>query len=55
LPAVLLGGGAGSIKAGQHIRYDQRTPMTNLVLTMLHKAGVAQESLGDSTGIVAEV
>ena len=29
--------------------------MTNLILTMLHKAGVEQESLGDSTGTVAEV
>ena len=55
LPAVLVGGGAGTLKGGQHIRYDQRTPMTNLVLTMLNKAGVKQESLGDSTGIVAGV
>ncbi|MES2606779.1 MAG: DUF1552 domain-containing protein [Pseudomonadota bacterium] len=55
LPAVLVGGGAGTIKGGQHIRYDQRTPMTNLVLTMLNKAGVKQDVLGDSTGIVAEV
>jgi hypothetical protein len=55
LPAVLVGGGAGRIKTGQHIRYEQRTPMANLVLTMIQKAGVQQESLGDSTGIVAEV
>lgn len=56
LPNILVGGtGAGGIKAGQHIKYDKRTPMTNLILTMLHKAGVNQESLGDSTGIVAEI
>ncbi|MES2624688.1 MAG: DUF1552 domain-containing protein [Pseudomonadota bacterium] len=55
LPAVLVGGGAGRIKTGQHIRYDQRTPMANLVLTMIQKAGVKQDSLGDSTGIVTEV
>lgn len=55
LPAVLVGGGAGTIKGGQHIRYDQRTPMTNLILTMLNKAGVKQDVLGDSTGIVAGV
>jgi hypothetical protein len=56
LPNILVGGtGAGGIKAGQHIRYDKRTPMTNLILTMLNKAGVNQESLGDSTGIVAEI
>lgn len=55
LPAVLVGGGSGTLKGGMHIRYEQRTPMTNLILTMLNKAGVKQESLGDSTGIVAEV
>lgn len=55
LPNVLVGGGAGTMKGGLHIKYDQRTPMTNLVLTMLRKAGVDQAGLGDSTGIVAEV
>jgi hypothetical protein len=55
LPNVLLGGGAGSIKGGQHISYDERTPMSNLVLTMLHKTGVELESLGDSTGLVNQI
>lgn len=56
LPNFLIGGGAaGNIKGGQHITHARRTPMTNLLLTMLHKAGVEQETLGDSTGIVAEI
>jgi hypothetical protein len=56
LPNILVGGtGAGGIKAGQHIKYEKRTPMTNLILTMLNKAGVNQDSLGDSNGIVAEI
>ena len=55
LPNVLVGGGAGTMKGGLHIQYDQRTPMTNLELTMLRKAGVEQDKLGDSTGIVVEV
>jgi hypothetical protein len=55
LPNILVGGGAGTLKGGLHIKYEQRTPMTNLVLTMLQKAGVNQDVLGDSTGIVAEV
>jgi hypothetical protein len=55
LPNVLVGGGAGTMKGGLHIKYEERTPMTNLVLTMLQKAGVRQDTLGDSTGIVAEV
>jgi hypothetical protein len=51
LPLVLFAGGVSGIKGGQHIRYPNRTPMTNLLLTMLDKAGVPRvESLGDSTG-----
>ena len=55
LPAVLVGGGAGTLKGGMHVRYDQRTPMANLLLTMLNKAGVAMDQLGDSTGLVSEI
>jgi len=41
----------GGIKGGQHVRYTNRTPMTNLLLTMLDKANVPHvESLGDSSG-----
>jgi len=29
--------------------------MTNLLLTMLDKAGVTMDSLGDSTGMMAEL
>jgi hypothetical protein len=29
--------------------------MSNLLLSILHKAGVNQETLGDSTGPLAEV
>jgi len=51
LPLVLFGGASAGIKGGQHIRYPNRTPMTNLLLTMLDKAGVpGVQRLGDSTG-----
>ena len=51
LPALLVAGGVNGIKGGQHIHYPNRTPMTNLLLTMLDKAGVPHvEKLGDSTG-----
>jgi hypothetical protein len=51
LPLVLVAGGVGGIKGGQHIRYPNRTPMTNLLLTMLDKANVpGVDKLGDSTG-----
>ena len=51
LSLLLVAGGVGGIKGGQHVRYPLRTPMTNLLLTMLDKANVPHvESLGDSTG-----
>ena len=50
LPMVLLGGGAGRIKGGRHIRYAKDTPLTNLFLTMLEMTGVRIENFGDSTG-----
>ena len=50
LPLVLVGGGAGQIKGGRHIRYPKETPMNNLLVSMLDKAGVPTEKLGDSTG-----
>ncbi len=50
LPLLLVAGGVGGIKGGQHVRYPRRTPLTNLLLTMLDKANVkGVESLGDST------
>jgi hypothetical protein len=50
LPIVMAGGGAGQIKGNRHVIYPKETPLNNLLLTMLDKAGVAAESLGDSTG-----
>jgi hypothetical protein len=50
LPTLLVGGGAGQIKAGHHIRYPKDTPITNLFLTLLDRIGVPVENLGDSTG-----
>jgi hypothetical protein len=47
----MVGGGINGIKGGQHIKYPSRTPLTNLLLTMLDKAGVPTAGqLGDSTG-----
>ena len=50
LPNLVLGGAAGRMKGGRHLRYPDHTPMTNLLVSMLDKAGVKQETLGDSTG-----
>jgi hypothetical protein len=51
LPLLLVAGGVAGIKGGQHVRFPSRTPMSNLLLTMLDKANVPHvEKLGDSTG-----
>jgi hypothetical protein len=50
LPIVLAGGGAGQVKGNRHVMCSQETPLNNLLLSMLEKAGVPATSLGDSTG-----
>ena len=51
LPLILAGGGAGQLEGGRHVRYPTATPMTNLLLAMLDKAGVVHaDQFGDSTG-----
>src|SRR5438874_7778951 len=51
LPLLLVAGGVGGIKGGMHVKYPKRTPLTNLLLTMLDKAKVPHEGrLGDSKG-----
>ena len=55
LPSVVLGKGGGAIKGGQHLHYPQDTPHANLLLTLLQRAGVPVQTLGNSTGAFAEV
>ena len=51
LPILLAGGAAGRVAGGRHVRFEgDKTPLTNLYLTMLDKVGVPTERLGDSTG-----
>jgi hypothetical protein len=55
LPNLLVGKGAGRLRGGRHIKYPDRTPMTNLLLTLLDKGGVPLDVLGDSTGKMADL
>ncbi len=55
LPVLVAGGAAGKLKGGRHVKYPDDTPMSNLLLTILNKAGIEKTSVGDSTGILAEV
>jgi len=49
LPIILAGGGAGRIKTGRHIRYENKTPLCNLYLWMLNEMGAKVDRFGDST------
>jgi len=55
LPSVIVGKGGGTIKGDQHIAAPERTPVSNMMLTVLDRIGVHKESLGDSTGRFEEV
>jgi hypothetical protein len=55
LPVVVAGGGAGRMAGNRHLRCADHTPMTNLLVSLLGKAGVPLEKLGDSTGPLAEL
>jgi hypothetical protein len=55
LPILLAGGGGGRLATGQHIRVEERTPMTNLYRSMLDQVGVHTEKIGDSTGTLDAV
>jgi uncharacterized protein DUF1552 len=50
LPLLVAGG-----KGGRHVKYPEDTPMSNLLLSLLHRAGVPQDKVGDSTGPLPEV
>ena len=50
LPVVLAGLGGGTLRGGRHVKLAEPTPMTNLYLAILRRAGVKVERIGDSTG-----
>ncbi len=55
LPIVVAGGAAGRMRGGRHIKYSEPTPLANLHLTLLEKAGVHLDSFADSQGMVDEM
>ena len=50
LPTLMAGTLGGAFKGGHHLKYPLDTPMSNLLLTVLDKAGVRIDKLGDSSG-----
>ena len=55
LPTILIGGGSGGFKGGQHVRVEEKTPMTNLLLSVAEGLGVSLEQFGDSTSHLSEL
>lgn len=52
LPILLAGGGGGRLKGGQHIRFEDDTPLCNLYVWMLNQYGIRTDSFGDSSGVL---
>ncbi len=50
LPTLLVGGGAGHLEGGRHLKYPSETPLTNLHVSVLDKLGLPMEQFGDSSG-----
>ena len=50
LPLLLLGGGAGRLNGGRHLKYTDKPTIANLLVTLMDKLDVPVEKIGGSTG-----
>ncbi|MDX1984081.1 MAG: DUF1552 domain-containing protein [Bryobacteraceae bacterium] len=50
LPLLLLGGGAGRMKGGRHLKYRNEPTIANLLVTLMDKFDVPVDRVGGSTG-----
>jgi hypothetical protein len=55
LPILVAGGGAATQPGARHVRFAEPTPLANLHLTMLERAGVRLDAFADSKGRVDEL
>jgi hypothetical protein len=55
LPIAILGHAHGRIRGGQHIAYPQDSKFSDLLVTLFDRNDIPVESIGDSTGTLAEV
>jgi hypothetical protein len=53
LPLLVMGGGAGTLRGGQHLHYEGEPGMANLLVTLMDKMGVHVDHIGASTGALA--
>ena len=52
LPMLVVGGAAGKVRGDRHLRMPDQTPLSNLVVGLLHVAGVASDKYADSNGAI---
>jgi hypothetical protein len=55
LPTLVVGGGCGKLKGGQHLKYADKEPLANLLLTLLDRAGIPADKIGNSSRLFADV
>ncbi|MDA7881361.1 DUF1552 domain-containing protein [Akkermansiaceae bacterium] len=55
LPVIVAGGAADGMQGGRHLKFDEPTPLANLHLSLLDKAGVQIDSFGDSNGKIHQL
>jgi hypothetical protein len=55
MPIILAGHGGGALLPGKHVTFpaSMKQKVSNLLVTMLGTAGVANATVGDSTGPLA--
>jgi hypothetical protein len=53
VPAVMGGRASGKLKGNLHVKMPSGTPQANLLLTIMHKLGVDEQAIGDSTGTIS--
>lgn len=54
-PLLLAGGRGLGLRHGQYLRFEEKTPLSNLFVTMLDRLNIPVESFADSTGEMSEV
>jgi hypothetical protein len=50
VPMLVAGGMSGRLKGNRHLVFPDRTPHSNLLLSLINKADIPMESFGNSTG-----
>ena len=55
LPIVVAGKGGGTLKTGQHLIFEENTPLANVHLTLANSMGLGLNRFADSTGEMSAI